>query len=333
MPKKPGRKKTMAEMNIVQAINNALELEMKNDESVVVLGEDVGVDGGVFRVTDGLIDKFGEERVIDSPLAEAGIVGTSVGMAINGLKPVAEMQFSGFIYPAMQEVISHAARIRNRTRGVLTCPLVVRLPYGGGIRALEHHSESMEAMFGHIQGIKTVVASNPYNAKGLLIAAIRDPDPVLYMEPKRMYRAMKQDIPDEAYTVPIGETNVVKQGDDITLVSWGAQMEVAQEAIESLGNVSVELIDVQTIYPLDYKPIVESVKKTGKCVILHEAARNFGPAGEIIALLNEHAFTSLEAPIKRVTGYNVPFPLALSENYYLPSAYRVAKAIKEVINY
>ncbi len=325
----------MTKMTMVQAINNALTLELQKDKSVIVLGEDVGVDGGVFRVTDGLIDKFGPERIIDTPLAEAGIVGTSVGMSINGLRPVAEIQFSGFLYPAMQEIISHASRMRNRSRGTYTCPLVIRTPYGGGIRALEHHSESMEAMFAHVQGLKVVIPSNPYDAKGLLISAIRDPDPVLYLEPKRIYRSIKMDVPEEEYTIPIGEANLVEEGQDITLVSWGAMMQPTLQAVEQLKEKgkTADVIDLRSMYPMDYKKVTNSVKKTGKCVIVHEAPKTSGLGAELIARINEEALLSLEAPVKRVTGFDTIFPLALSENLYLPNVTRINKAIEEVLNF
>ena len=263
----------MALLNIVQAINKALEQQMEKDPTVVVFGEDVGVEGGVFRATQGLQQKFGEERCFDTPISEAAIVGTAVGMAINGLKPVAEIQFDGFIFPAMSQIVAHVSRMRTRSRGRYTVPLVIRFPYGGGIRALEHHSESQEAMLGHIPGIKVVIPSTPYDAKGLLTAAIQDPDPVIFMEPKRIYRAFKQEVPDEEYIVPIGKARVVREGTDITVVAWGAMVREAEKAAQILQEegISVELIDLRSIKPIDKQTIVESVKKTGRFLVVHEA--------------------------------------------------------------
>jgi len=323
----------MTEMNMVQALNQALHQEMKKDKKVLVLGEDVGIDGGVFRVTDGLIKKFGEERVMDTPLAEAGIVGTSVGMAVSGLKPVAEIQFSGFIYPAFQQIISHASRIRNRSRGRYTCPMVIRTPYSGGIRALEHHSESMEAIYAHIPGLKVVIPSTPKEAKGLLISAIRDPDPVLFLEPKRVYRAIKEDVPDEDYTIPIGKANLVKQGKDITIISWGASMRETKQAIEKISNVDCEVIDLRTVSPIDTETIINSVKKTGRCLIVHEAPRSGGIGAEIIARINEKAILQLQAPVERVTGFDTIMPLSKLEKKYLPSVERIIKGIEKVMTF
>ena len=320
--------------NIVQAVTMGLKQELARDKNVVVLGEDVGLNGGVFRATDGLQKEFGPDRVIDTPLAELGIIGVSIGMAVNGLRPVAEIQFSGFLYAGFDQLLSHAGRIRNRSRGRYSCPMVVRAPYGGGIRALELHCESGEAIFSHTPGLKMVVPSNPYDTKGLLAAAIRDPDPVIFYEPMRIYRAIKQDIPEHEYIVPIGKANVVQEGDDLTLIAWGAMLKTCQDAIEKLSNkYSVELIDMRTINPYDAETIINSVKKTGRCVIAHEAIRTCGFAAELIAAINEKALLSLEAPVVRVTSPDVPFPLSKLENYYLPDVNRVLKGIEKVMRF
>ena len=324
----------MVVANIVQAVTLALKQELARNKNVVVLGEDVGVNGGVFRATDGLQKEFGFNRVIDTPLAELGIVGCAIGMAVNGLRPVAEIQFSGFVYSAFDQLLSHAGRIRMRSRGRFTCPLVVRTPYGGGIRALELHCESGESIFSHIPGLKMVIPSNPYDTKGLLAAAIRDPDPVIFYEPMRIYRAIKQDIPENDYTVPIGKANVVQQGDDLTLIAWGAMLKTCLDAVEKLNNkYSVELIDLRTINPYDAETIIASVKKTGRCVIAHEAIRTSGFAAELIAAINEKALLSLEAPIVRVTAPDVPYPLYKLENYYLPDVNRIIKGIEKVMGF
>jgi len=324
----------MAVANIVQAVTMGLRQEMARDKNVIVLGEDVGVNGGVFRATDGLQKEFGADRVIDTPLAELGIVGASIGMAVNGMKPVAEIQFSGFVYAAFDQLLSHAGRIRMRSRGRFTCPLVLRTPYGGGIRALELHCESGEALFSHIPGIKMVIPSNPYDTKGLLAAAIRDPDPVIFYEPMRIYRAIKQDIPEKEYIVPIGKANIVQEGNDLTLIAWGAMLKTCSDAIEKLNNkYSVEMIDLRTINPYDAETIINSVKKTGRCVIAHEAIRTSGFAAELIASINEKALLSLEAPVVRVTSPDVPFPLAKLESYFLPDVNRVIKGIERVMSF
>ena len=324
----------MAVVNIVQAVNLTLRQELTRDRNVIILGEDVGVNGGVFRATDGLQKDFGADRVIDSPLAELGIVGVSIGMAVNGLRPVAEIQFSGFVYSAFDQLLSHAGRIRMRSRGRYTCPLVVRTPYGGGIRALELHCESGEAIFSHVPGLKMVIPSNPYDTKGLLATAIRDPDPVIFYEPMRIYRAIKQDIPENDYTVPIGKANIVQQGDDLTLIAWGAMVKTCQEAIEKLNNkYSVELLDLRTINPYDADAVISSVKKTGRCVIVHEAVRTCGFAAELIAAINEKVLLSLEAPVIRITAPDAPYPLSKLENYYLPDVNRVLKGIEKVMGF
>src|SRR3989338_4614644 len=318
----------MVKLNIVEALNLALNQEMEKDEKVLILGEDVGIDGGVFRVTDGLYKKYGKDRVIDTPLAEPGIVGTSIGLAVNGFKPVAEIQFSGFIYSAFDQILSHAARIRNRSRGRFTCPLVVRAPYCGGIKALEHHSESMENIFVHAPGLKVVIPSTPSDAKGLLISSIRDPDPVIFYEPKKIYRAIKEEVSEKEYTIPIGKAKIVKEGNDVTIISWGAMVRECLEASEKI-EASCEVIDLRTLKPLDIDTIINSVKKTGRVVIVHEAPKTSGFGAEIIALINEKALLSLEAPVKRITAFDTVFPYAKMENKYLRDE-RIEKGIREV---
>lgn len=325
----------MAEMNIVEAVNDAMRIEMENDETVMVLGEDVGRSGGVFRATEGLQKLFGEDRVVDTPLSESGIVGSAIGLALFGMKPVAEIQFMGFIYPAFDQIVSHAARLRNRSRGRFNVPLVVRAPYGGGIHAPEHHSESTEAIFAHTPGLKVVIPSNPYDAKGLLISAIRDPDPVIFLEPKRIYRAVKADVPEGDYTVPIGKAKVVREGEDLTLVAWGAMIPTCSETAEALATegVDTELIDVRSIAPLDLDTIVESVKKTGRLIVVHEAPKTCGFGAEIIALINEKAFLHLSAPPLRVTGFDTVMPLPRAEHLYLPNTDRITEGVHQVMNY
>lgn len=322
-------------LNIVEAVNQGLRNEMERDGSVVVYGEDVGLEGGVFRATVGLQEKFGEDRVFDTPLAESAIVGTGVGMAINGLRPVAELQFMGFSYPAFNQIISHVARMRNRTRGSYTLPMVIRAPYGGGIRALEHHSESTEALYAHIPGLKVVIPSTPYDTKGLLIAAIRDPDPVLFLEPKRIYRAFRQEVPEESYEIPIGKAKVIENGDDVTIVTWGAMVRDVQKACEIVKDkgINPEIIDLRTIAPIDRETIIESVKKTGRAIIVHEAPKTLGVGAELVSIINEKAFLYLEAPPTRLTGFDTIFPLARREQHYIPSSERIAKTIEEVVKF
>jgi pyruvate dehydrogenase E1 component beta subunit len=318
----------------LQAINMALRQEMKRDPKVMILGEDVGVDGGVFRATDGLIKEFGQERVVDTPLAELGIVGTSIGLSIAGMRPVAEIEFSGFMYATMDQLLSHAARIRTRSRGSYSCPMVIRTPYGGGIRALELHCESGESIFSHVPGLKMVVPSNPYDAKGLLASAIRCDDPVIFYEPMRIYRAIKQDIPEGEYTVPIGKANVVSEGNQLTLISWGSMFKQSMDAVASLnGKYSIELIDLRTLAPWDSETILASVKKTGRCVIVHEAPKTCGFAAEIIATINEKILLSLQAPVERVTGPDVPYPMSKLENHYMPSQEKIVKAIEKTMQF
>lgn len=322
-------------LNIVEAVNQALMNEMEKDETVIVYGEDVGVEGGVFRATVDLQKKFGKKRAFDTPLAESAIVGTAVGMAINGLKPVVEMQFMGFSYPAFNQIISHVARMRNRTRGRYTLPMVIRAPYGGGIRALEHHSESTEALYAHIPGLKVVIPSTPYDTKGLLIAAIRDPDPIIFLEPKRIYRAFRQEVPEEAYELPIGKAKVVEEGEDITIITWGAMVRDVQKASEMVKDKGIypEVIDLRTISPMDRESFINSVKKTGRAIIVHEAPKTLGVGAEIVSIINEKAFLYLEAPPTRVTGFDTTFPLPRGEKHYIPSPERIAKTIEDVVKF
>jgi pyruvate dehydrogenase E1 component beta subunit len=303
---------------------------------VIVLGEDVALDGGVFRLTDGLLDEYGKDRVLDTPLAESGIIGTSIGMAMAGLRPVCEMQFSGFSYLMMGQFEAHATRMRSRTHGQITLPLVVRMPYGGGVRALEHHSESREATYAHLPGSKVVIPSSPRNARALLIAAIRDPDPVVFMEPKHSYRAFREEVPDEEEVMPIGKAQVVQEGNDLTLVSWGAMMRPALKAaaeIEKKRGAGIEIIDMLTISPLDGDTVCESVRKTGRCVIVQEAPRSYGVSSEIIARINDKSLMYLEAPVKRLTGYDVVTPYFGREKNYIPSAGRVVRGIEETLDF
>jgi len=325
----------VADLTLIEAVNQAFAYEMRNDKDVVLLGEDVGVNGGVFRATDGLIDEFGSDRVVDTPLAESVIVGMGIGMAAQGLKPIVELQFMGFIYPAVDQIINHAARLRNRTRGRLTCPMVIRAPFGGGIHAPEHHSESTEALFAHMPGIRVVIPSSPARAYGLLLAAIRDPDPVIFLEPKRVYRLGKQDIEDNGEALPLDSCFVLRDGIDVTLVSWGASIKETLEAATELSQLGIdaEVIDVATISPLDIDTILDSVTRTGRCVIVHEAARSFGAGAEIAAQLAGEGITSLLAPVKRVTGFDTVMPLYRNEDDYLPGVSRVVEAVKQSMEY
>lgn len=325
----------MAEVNLVEAVNLALAHEMARDARVVLLGEDIGVNGGVFRATVGLQARFGAERVLDTPLAEAAIAGAAIGMAAEGLRPVAEIQFTGFIYPVLDQIINHASRLRHRTRGRLTCPMVLRSPYGAGIHAPEHHSESPEALFAHVPGLRMVIPSSPARAYGLLLAAIRDPDPVIVFEPTRLYRLFKQNVEDNGEALPLDVCFVEREGADLTLVSWGAMLRetlAAADALEREG-VSAEVIDAATLKPLDLPTILESVAKTGRCVIVHEAARSGGFGAEIAAGLAEHGLTSLLAPVQRVTGYDVVVPLARLEYQYLPGVERILHAAHSALEF
>ncbi len=323
----------MTVRNIAQAINDALDSALAKDSDVVVIGEDVGRTGGVFRVTDGLLEKYGSDRVIDTPVAESGIVGVGFGMAIAGLKPVLELQFMGFSYPAYDQIVNHVARIRNRSRHRFTAPLVIRIPYGGGIGAAEHHSESMEAIYTHIPGLKVVVPSTPYDAKGLLLAAIEDPDPVIFLEPIRLYRAVNEDVPEGWLTQPIGEARVEREGSDVTLITWGAMTKETREAATALEaeGISAEVIDLRSLVPLDVETIVESVDRTGRAVIVHEAPRTGGFGAEIAALLGERCLFSLIAPVIRVTGWDTVFPLKRSEHHYLPGVARITAAVLKTL--
>ncbi|MBN1170222.1 alpha-ketoacid dehydrogenase subunit beta [Candidatus Micrarchaeota archaeon] len=322
-------------MTMAQAINKCLFQEMERDESIVLIGEDVGVDGGVFRVTEGLYDKFGRERVIDSPLSESGIVGTAIGMATHGLRPVAEIQFSGFFYNAFHHIEQQASRLRNRTRGMFTVPMVVRLPYGGAINALEHHGESMESVFIHIPGIKVVCPSSPHDAKGLLASSLTDKDTVLFFEPKRLYRAFREEVPEERYDIPLGKANVIENGSDVTLISWGAMTYVSREAVEEAKQqgISVEHIDLRTLSPCDWNSIHRSIAKTGRAVIVHEAKKTMGFAAEIAARIAEKDLMHLEAPIKRVTGWDIIIPYPPLEKHYFPEKKRIARAIVETAKF
>lgn len=326
----------MSEITLVEAINLALAHEMQSDPEVVVMGEDVGKDGGVFRATVGLLDKFGPGRVLDTPLAESMIAGMAIGMAAQGIKPVAEFQFMGFIYPALDQIINHAARIRNRTRGRLHCPVVFRTPFGAGIHAPEHHSESTEAYFAHTPGVRVVIPSSPARAYGLLLASIRDPDPVIYLEPSRLYRYAKQDVTDDGKALPLDVCFTLRVGEDVTLVTWGAMVKeslAAAAALHEEHGVSVEVIDVATIKPMDMDTILASVEKTGRCVVVHEAALTCGVGAEIMAQVVEKALFSLKAPPERVAGFDTIVPYARLEKYYIPSEKRIIDAVKRQMEY
>jgi pyruvate dehydrogenase E1 component beta subunit len=318
---------------IAQALNDALDLALGKDETVVVMGEDVGRTGGVFRITDGLYQRYGSGRVIDTPVAESAIVGVGFGMAIAGMRPVLELQFMGFSYPAYDQIINHVARIRNRSRHRFTAPMVIRIPFGGGIGAAEHHSESMEAIYAHIPGLKVVAPSTPFDAKGLLLAAIEDPDPVIFLEPIRLYRAVKEDVPDGWYTQPLGEARVETEGSDVTLITWGAMTKEARQAVTSLAaeGIRAELIDLRSLVPLDEEAVFASVEKTSRAVIIHEAPRTGGFGGEIAALIQERCLYALSAPIQRVTGWDTVFPLKRSEHHYLPSVERIVAAVRRTL--
>lgn len=326
----------MANMTMIQAINQAMRLAMEQDPRVMVIGEDVGKNGGVFRATEGLFEMFGADRVVDTPLAESGIVGTAVGLALNGMRPIAEIQFLGFIYEAMDQMSSQAARIRFRSSGRFTVPLVVRGPFGGGVRTPEIHSDSLEALFAHTPGLKVVIPSTPYDAKGLLLAALSDPDPVLFMEPMKLYRAFRQEVPEEYYEVPIGEAKIVQEGQDLTLIGWGPVMPLIQEAATRAAEerqVHCEILDMRTVAPLDMEAVVRSVTKTGRAVVVHEAVKGGGVGAEIASQIQERAFLSLESPVLRVTGYDTPFPVPMVEDYWLPDSLRVYNAICQSIEY
>jgi pyruvate dehydrogenase E1 component subunit beta len=324
----------MPQMNMVQAINDALRLEMRRDNRVVVLGEDVGKVGGVFRVTQGLFDEFGDDRVIDTPLSEGGIIGTAIGMALYGLVPIPEIQFADFIFPAYDQIVSELAKYRYRSGGEYPAKLVIRTPVGGGIRGGHYHSQSPEAQFIHVAGLKVVCPSNPVDAKGLLLASIRDPDPVMFFEPKRIYRAAKGEVPEGSYTVPLGKAKVARPGQHVTVVTWGAMLYEALDAANRAAQegVECEVVDLRTLWPLDIETVIDSVKKTGRVVVVHEAPKTCGLGGEVVALVNEKAFLHLEAPPARVTGFDTPFPYTL-ENEYLPLSNRILPALLETARY
>lgn len=325
----------MSVMTMVKAINNALDIKLNEDSSVVIYGEDVGVEGGVFRVTEGLQKKYGVERVFDSPLAESGIVGTALGMAVSGLKPIVELQFDGFTYPAFNQIASNVSRMQNRSRGKYRVPMVIRFPYGGGVNALEHHSDSPEALFAHLPGLKVVIPSTPYDAKGLMISAIESEDPIIFMEPKRIYRAIKQDVPEDKFSIPLGKAKIVQEGSDVTLVAFGSMVRECQKAIDMAkeSGISVELIDLRSIYPIDRQTIGESVRKTGRMIIVAEAHESFSVGSELVAIANEEAFLYLEAPPRRVMGYDTVVPLAQGEKYYIISPERVFYEIEKSVNF
>lgn len=326
----------MTKRTLIQAINNALDQALEGDENVILIGEDVGIDGGVFRATVGLVEKYSESRVIDTPLSESGIIGAAVGLAVSGMKPVAEIQFSGFLPPAFDQIICHVARIRSRSRGRFSCPLVIRTPCGAGIRAPEHHGESLESIMIHTPGLKVVMPSTPSDAKGLLLAAIDDPDPVIFYEPKRIYRAIKEDVPDDPYRIPLGKAHIANPGKDVTLISWGAMVPVCLHAAQQIAQAdgtSVEVIDLRTLKPLDIDTILTSLDKTQRVVIVHEAPRTLGYGAELSALITERSILRLKAPVLRVTGYDVTPPLARLEDYYYPDPLRVILAIRKVMTF
>lgn len=322
-------------LTLIQAITNGLETMLEADDNVLLLGEDIGVNGGVFRATDGLLEKFGEKRVVDTPLSEAGFVGTAVGMAVNGLKPVVEIQFLGFIYPAFEQIATHVTRTRARTMGHFNLPMVIRAPYGAGVRSPEIHSDSIEAFFTHMPGIKVVCPSNAYDAKGLLIASIEDPDPVLFLEPMRLYRGERNDVPLDKYTIELGKGKYVERGDDVTVLAWGAMMPIVEKAVAEMKakQLTCDVIDLRTLYPLDKEIIAESVQKTGRAVIVHEAQATGGVGSEVSSIINDTSFLYLKAPIERVTGFDVPVPLFSIENDYLPTSERVKRAIEKVVSF
>lgn len=324
---------TSTEVTLVEAVNLALARALEEDPQVLVLGEDVGIDGGVFRATDGLLERFGPNRIFDTPLSEAAIGGLSVGLAAQGFRPVAEIQFMGFIHPVIDQLVNHASRLRTRTRGRLTCPMVLRAPYGGGIHAPEHHSESTEAMLAHIPGLRVVIPSSPSRAYGLLLAAIRDPDPVVFLEPTRIYRAVRESIIDAGEALPLDRCFRLKEGKDLTLVAWGAMIEKVLGAASELEQegIEAELIDVATLTPLDFPTILTSVQKTGRCVIVHEAPLTAGYGAEIAARLADEGLFYLRAPVKRVTGFDTVMPLARLEEHYMPSTERILRAAREVL--
>jgi pyruvate dehydrogenase E1 component beta subunit len=325
----------MSVMTIVKAINNALDIKLSEDQNIVIYGEDVGMEGGVFRVTEGLQKKYGVKRVFDSPLAESAIVGTALGMAVSGLRPVVELQFDGFTFPAFNQILSSVARMQNRSRGKYRVPMVIRFPYGGGVNALEHHSDSPESFYAHIPGLKVVIPSTPHDAKGMMISAIESNDPVIFMEPKRIYRVIKQEVPDEKFTLPLGKARLVQEGSDITLVAFGSMIRECQKAIDMAEEhgISVELIDLRSIYPIDRETIRNSVRKTGRMLVVAEAHESFSVGSELIAIANEEAFLYLEAPPKRLMGFDTVVPLAQGEKYYVISPDRIFYEIEKIVHF
>ncbi|CUH98313.1 alpha-ketoacid dehydrogenase subunit beta [Leisingera aquaemixtae] len=325
----------MTEMTLIEAVRAALPRAMEDDPAVLLLGEDIGPDGGVFRATEGLWQRFGRDRVRDTPLSEAGLAGAAVGLAVQGFRPVAEIQFQGFIHPALDQIANHAARMRNRTRGRLTCPLVLRAPFGAGVHAPEHHSESIEALFAHIPGLKVVIPSSPAQAYGLLLSAIRDPDPVVFFEPKRLYRASRQEVAEDGAGLPLGRASLLRQGRDLTIVTWGASVKECQEAAQDLaeGGISAEILDLATLKPYDAPAVLASVRKTGRCVIVHEAPRTGGFGAEIAACIAEQALEALLAPVRRVAAPDIIPPLARLEHLYLPGAAQITAAAREVMSW
>ncbi|MGD6957621.1 alpha-ketoacid dehydrogenase subunit beta [Rossellomorea aquimaris] len=325
----------MKTLTMVQAITDAMRVMLQESEDVLLMGEDIGTNGGVFRATDGLQQEFGEDRVLDTPLSEAGFIGAAIGMGLNGYRPVAEVQFLGFIYPAYEQIMTHASRIRARTLGNFTCPLVIRAPYGAGVRAPEIHSDSTEALFTHMPGIKVVCPATPYDAKGLLIAAIEDPDPVLFLEPMRCYRSSREEVPEEKYTVEIGKGKVVTEGEDVTIIAWGAMVKVAEDAAKEAADkgISCEVLDLRTLYPLDKDLISSSVQKTGRTVVVHEAHATGGVGNDVLAIINDKSFLYQKAPTERVTGFDTPVPYFGFEDFYLPDSKRVLAAVEKVARY
>jgi len=322
------------QMTMVEALNHALTLELERDRRVIVFGQDIGINGGVFRVTEHLQEKFGEQRVFDTPLSESAIIGSAVGMSVYGLKPIAEIQFAGFLFVCMNQLVTQAARMRFRSAGAFTCPMVVRAPYGGGVRTPEMHSDSLEGIFMQTPGLKVVIPSNPYDAKGLLASAVADPDPVLFLENIKLYRSFRQETPEEHYTIPLGKANIVQEGTDVSLFAYGAMVPVAVEAAKQLQQeqgTNIEIIDLRTVWPLDEETIVASVAKTGRAIIVHEAARAGGVGAEITAIINERCLYSLVKPVGRVTGYDTPYPVPGQEDYYLPTAPKVLAALQTVL--
>ena len=322
-------------MTLIQAITDGLATMLEADERILLLGEDIGKNGGLFRATDGLQERFGQERVMDTPLSESGIIGTSVGLAVNGFKPIAEMQFFGFVYPAYEQIMTHVSRIRMRTMGRYTVPMVIRAPYGAGIRAPEIHSDSVEALFTHMPGIKVVCPSTAHDAKGLLIASIEDPDPVLFLEPLKLYRSVRDEVPEGKYMVEIGKGKKVKDGDEVTLIAWGAMVQVAMSAAEQAEKegITCDVIDLRTLYPIDREIIAESVQKTGRAVIVHEAHETGGVGNDIVSIINDTSFLYMKSPIERITGFDVPVPFFALEEHYLPTPARVFQAIKKTVHF